>query len=66
MALVGLGFRRISMQPSRFGAVKAMVRSLDAEALSRYMETLLDRPDHSVRQKLTAYARDHGVEIGDL
>ncbi len=66
MTLIGLGFRRISLPPAKFGAVKAMVRSLDAGALARYIETLLDLPDHSVRRRLTAYARDHGIEIGDL
>lgn len=66
MTLIGLGFRRISMPPPRIGAVKAMLRSLDATALSSYIDTLLDLPDHSVRQRLTAYARDHGIGTGDI
>jgi phosphotransferase system enzyme I (PtsP) len=52
------------MPPTRIGAVKAMVRSLDAGALASYVDTLLDLPDHSVRRKLTAYARDHGIGTG--
>jgi phosphotransferase system enzyme I (PtsP) len=66
MTLIGLGFRCISMPPTRIGAVKAMVRSLDAGALASYVDTLLDLPDHSVRRKLTAYARDHGIGTGDI
>ena len=40
MALIGLGFRKISMPPAQVGAVRAMVRSLDAGALAAYFSTL--------------------------
>jgi hypothetical protein len=32
-------------------------------ALRGYLETLLDLPDHSLREKLRSFARDHGVDI---
>ena len=63
MALIGLGFRDISMPPASIGAVKSMVQSLSVDSLRGYLATLLDLPDHSLRQKLSAYARDHGVDI---
>jgi phosphotransferase system enzyme I (PtsP) len=63
MTLIALGFRTISMSPARLGAVRAMVRTVDAGALSAYLDTLLDVGDHSLRRRLTAYARDHGVAI---
>ncbi len=63
MALIGLGFRDISMSPPSIGAVKSMVRSLSVDALRGYLGTLLDKPDHSLREKLRAFARDHGVDI---
>jgi len=63
MALIGLGYRIISMPPAKVGAVKAMTRSLAADSLASYLETLLPLPDHSLRHKLKAYARDHGVAI---
>lgn len=63
MALVGLGFRRLSMAPSSVGRVKAMIRSLTLGPLAAYMDRILDAPDHSVREKLRAFARDHGVMI---
>ena len=63
MALIGLGFRTISMSPPHLGKIKAMVRSLDTGLLSQYMNTLVGTADHSVRRKLTFYARDHGVQI---
>ena len=63
MALIGLGVRNLSVSPSEVGPVKAMVRSLDAAALSRYLATLLDLPDHSLRGRLQAYAQDRGVVL---
>jgi phosphotransferase system, enzyme I, PtsP len=63
MALVGLGVRHLSVSPSEVGPVKVMVRSLDAAALGRYLASLLDLPDHSLRGRLQAYARDRGVVL---
>ncbi|MGV8998065.1 MAG: phosphoenolpyruvate--protein phosphotransferase [Parvibaculaceae bacterium] len=63
MALVGLGFRRVSMSPAAIGPVKMMVRSLKVELLEAYMEGLYGLPEASVRDQLTAFATDHGVVI---
>jgi len=63
MALVGLGLRKLSMTPSAVGSIKAMVRSLDTTRLSHYLDTLYDLPDHSLRDRLFHYAKDHGVFI---
>ena len=51
------------MPPASIGAVKSMVQSLSVDSLRGYLDTLLDLPDHSLRQKLRAFARDHGVDI---
>jgi phosphotransferase system enzyme I (PtsP) len=64
MALLGVGLRRLSMSAPAFFEVKAMVRSLQVGALQGYMESLYNLPDRSVRARLRAYARDHGVLIG--
>ncbi len=63
MALIGLGFRTLSMSPPSVGPVKTMLRSLDVAALRQYMDGLYQRGDHSVRIKLRAFAQDHGVVI---
>lgn len=63
MALIGLGFRTLSMSPPAVGAVKTMVRSLDAAGLRGYLDALLESPDHSLRDRLRAYALDHGIMI---
>lgn len=63
MALVGLGFRNLSMAPSAIGPVKAMIRSLTLTDLERYLEQLRTASVHSVREKLREFALDHGVII---
>src|SRR5271156_4001480 len=56
MVLVGLGFRTLSLAAAAVGPVKAMIRSLDCGALARYLDEIGDRPDHSLRRRLEAYA----------
>jgi len=63
MALIAIGFRRLSMTPSSVGPIKAMIRSLDVGQLKRYMLKLRDIEDRSLREKLRAFAIDHGVAI---
>ena len=60
MVLIGLGFRTLSLTATAVGPVKTMIRSLDAGALARYLDEIGERPDHSLRRRLEAYARDHG------
>ncbi len=63
MALIGVGFRSISMPPSRIGPVKVMVRSLHVGDLEQLMDQLIDLPDHTVRPHLKSFAHDHGVAV---
>ncbi|MEN3951046.1 phosphoenolpyruvate--protein phosphotransferase [Iodidimonas sp. SYSU 1G8] len=63
MALIGIGLRSLSMTPASVGPVKEMIRTLDVAKLRSYLLTLLPLPDHSLRTKLTNFARDHGVEL---
>ena len=63
MALIGLGFRSLSMAPSSLGPVKAMVRSLSVGELARYIKALGTGSEHSLRENLREFARDHGVAV---
>lgn len=63
MALIGIGFRTISMRPASIGPVKEMVCSLDVAALSAYMKSLYELPDHSLRERLNRFAQDHQIAI---
>jgi phosphotransferase system enzyme I (PtsP) len=40
-----------------------MIRSLDSGELARYLDDIGDRPDHSLRRRLAAFARDHAVAV---
>ncbi len=63
MALIGLGFRQLSMAAPNVGPVKAMVRSVALGHLAEYLGELRESCDHSLRSKLLAFARDHGVAL---
>jgi phosphotransferase system enzyme I (PtsP) len=63
MALIGLGFRVLSMAPASIGPVKTMIRSLCAEDITLLVDELLVSGSGSVRQELEAFAAKHGVEI---
>ena len=63
MVLIALGFRTLSLTPTAVGPVKTMIRSLDAAALGHYLDEIGDRPEHSLRRWLEAYARDHAITL---
>jgi phosphotransferase system enzyme I (PtsP) len=63
MALIALGFRTLSMAATAIGPVKTMIRSLDVAAVACYLDEIGGRPDHSLRSKLEAYARDHAISL---
>lgn len=63
MALIGLGYRNLSMSGSSFGRVKSMVRSMNVAEVSDYVNNLLKSSKRTLRPQLIAYAYDHGIEI---
>ncbi len=63
MALIGLGFRSISMAPASVGPVKAMILSLDAAALRERLNDWLETKSTSLREDLRAFAAEKGVQI---
>jgi phosphotransferase system enzyme I (PtsP) len=63
MALIGLGFRTLSVPPPAFGAIKAMIRSLDLATAAQLVERLSGHPQQSLRACFRAFALDHGVQI---
>ena len=65
MALIGLGFRSVSMAPTSIGPVKAMLLSLDADRLTETLNAALDdrQPREPVRELLTRFAAEYGVPV---
>lgn len=62
MALIGLGYDRLSMSAAGLGPVKAMIRSLSLTDLQAYQSGLLQSGAPSIRRHLRDFARDHGIE----
>ncbi len=63
MALVGMGFRSLSMAPASIGPVKQMLLTLNYGRLSALMAGLYDSSEHSLREQLKQFAISEGVSI---
>jgi len=65
MALVGLGFRSLSISAAAIGPVKAMALALDAGKLARQMDALLDDGNAAdgLRPALADFAAAEGVPL---
>jgi phosphotransferase system enzyme I (PtsP) len=65
MALIGIGYRSVSMSPAAIGPVKAMLLGLDAGALSRMMNEALDDKASTIpmRETLRRFAESHNIPL---
>lgn len=61
LALIGIGYRTISMSPPAVGPIKATIRGVRLATLEGYVASLCAGRQRSVREQLRAYAIDHGV-----
>ncbi|MBP1852054.1 phosphotransferase system enzyme I (PtsP) [Rhizobium halophytocola] len=65
MALIGLGFRSLSISPTGIGPVKAMLLGLDADRLHQMLDAALDdvKDTGSVREMLKRFADEEGIPL---
>jgi phosphotransferase system enzyme I (PtsP) len=65
LALVGIGYRSLSLTPSSIGPVKAMLLGVHAGKAAGFLTPLIDRPAGtvSIRQQLTKFAEQEGLQI---
>jgi phosphotransferase system, enzyme I, PtsP len=65
LALVGLGYRSLSLSPSAIGPVKAMLLDLNAGKAATLIAHLIERPSGSVavREELKKFAEQEGLQI---
>ena len=65
MALLGIGFRSVSMSPTSIGPVKAMLLGLDVDQLSHLLDMAIDdpKPTSSIREILTQFAQAHNIPL---
>jgi phosphotransferase system enzyme I (PtsP) len=63
LALIGLGFRSISMAPACVGPIKSMILAVSAAEIERYVLDLVDHGREDIRQRLTDFARAHDIPL---
>ena len=63
LALIAIGFRRLSVAPAAIGPVKMMIRSLDLSTIEPFVDNLLSRSDQSVRHALVDFASANNIRI---
>ena len=67
LALLGVGYRAISMPPASIGPVKEMVRAIDLASVKALVERMVDDKigGQTMLEVLTDYADHHGVPLSD-
>lgn len=63
MALIGLGYRNLSVSGAAYANVKKMIMSMKNEDVADYVRSLLKSAKTSIRPQLLAYAYDHAIAI---
>ena len=63
LALIAIGFRRLSVAPAAIGPVKMMIRGVDIGKLEEFVDDLLSRSHGSIRDDLITFARTNNVRI---
>ncbi len=63
MVLIALGFGTLSVPAQSVGAVRTMIPTLDTRRLVPYLEHLMASREHSLRERLLSFARDHDIQI---
>jgi phosphotransferase system enzyme I (PtsP) len=65
MALVGLGYRTLSMGPAAIGPVKAMILALELEPMRAHLNEIVDKglSGSDVRTELRAWADSHRIPV---
>jgi phosphotransferase system, enzyme I, PtsP len=64
MAMLGLGFRRLSMPAAGIGPVKRMLKALDVADLATQMPFMLRNGHVNLRDALKDYANTHEIIVG--
>lgn len=63
LALIGLGYRRLSITPAAVGPIKELVRRIDVPAIESAMNKWLANPPPSMREALSEWAEAHEIEV---
>ncbi|GMN03863.1 phosphoenolpyruvate--protein phosphotransferase [Erythrobacter sp. MTPC3] len=63
LALLGIGFRRLSITPAAVGPIKELVRKVDLAELGEAMTGWLADPSVNLREEMTAWAEAREIEV---
>ena len=63
MVLIALGYQALSVPAQSVEAIKMMIPTLDTASLLPYLEQLMKSREHSLRERLQSFARDHNVDV---
>jgi len=63
MVLIALGYETLSLSAQSVEAVKMMIPTIDTGRLLPYLEQLMGSREHSLRERLLSFARDHHVHL---
>ena len=62
LALLGLGYRRLSITPVSVGPIKELVRKVDLAEITAAMDGWLATPPPDMRAALSAWANERGID----
>lgn len=62
LALMGIGYRRLSITPAAVGPIKELIRKVDLSELSAALNTWLADPSLNLRSQLAEWADQRGIE----
>jgi phosphotransferase system enzyme I (PtsP) len=63
MVLIVLGYEVLSVPAPAVEAIKTMIPTLDTQLLLPYLEQLMKSREHSLRERLLSFARDHQINV---
>ena len=63
LALLGIGFRRLSITPAAVAPIKQLVCQAQLDELSQQMQSMLTKPGCNIREELTAWAQASGIDV---
>jgi phosphotransferase system, enzyme I, PtsP len=63
LALLGLGFRRLSITPAAVGPIKELVRKVDTREIAQAIAGWLATPPEDMRAALQKWAEERGIEV---
>lgn len=63
LALMGMGYTRLSITPAAVGPIKELVRKVSIPELTEQMQQWLVKPPANMRDALTEWATQNGIDI---